>query len=181
MYKKKSSKNLYENNKREDIFRQLSLWMVIFVLNLTFFACNLYYFYLCESGSVFGIVIRILVHKVAGYWFNLDPDPHPQHWKEVSVFYRDIFFFIDYIRSGSENPFLKKLGKKIPIWQNPDSRQCFKIIFNFCLWLGLLAIKLGKKIPIWQNPDSRQCFKIIIFNFSCAWFCLVTTTLWSAV
>ena len=35
------------------------------------FSFHLIFLYLCESGSI----LRIRIHKVAKYWFNLDPDP----------------------------------------------------------------------------------------------------------
>ena len=49
-----------------------------FVFNLTPFASNLSYICLSGFGSVFGIPVRIRIHKGPEYGSNLDPDP--QHW-----------------------------------------------------------------------------------------------------
>ena len=49
-----------------------SKWWILF-FSLSYFASNLYYYYLYGSGSVFWI--RIRVHKVVEYGSNLDPDP----------------------------------------------------------------------------------------------------------
>ena len=71
----------------KEIFTQLSLWIVnfyvkvvselwIFILNLISFAFILFYIYMCGSGSVF--LIRIRIQKAPEYGSNMDPDP--QDW-----------------------------------------------------------------------------------------------------
>ena len=60
----------------DEIFRQLSLRManyLLFKFNLTPFASNLSYFYLCGSRSMFRIQIQI--DKVVEYGSNLDLGP----------------------------------------------------------------------------------------------------------
>ena len=66
----------------EEIFIQLSLRIVNFCLNLTHFATHLSYIFMCGSGSVLGIRIRI--QKAPEYGSNTDPDP--QHCLEIITF-----------------------------------------------------------------------------------------------
>ena len=69
----------------KEIFNQMSLWIVIYILNLLSFAFILSYIYMCGSGSVFGIRIRI--QEAHEYGSNTDPDP--QHWFEHCRFSYD--------------------------------------------------------------------------------------------
>ena len=59
------------------------LW--IYILKFTAFAFILSYIYMCGSGSVFGIRIRI--QEAHEYGSNTDPDP--QHWFEHCRFSYD--------------------------------------------------------------------------------------------
>ena len=60
------------------IIKFLVNWVIemIYILNLTPFVSILSFFYMCGSGSVFWIRIRI--HKAPEYGSNMDPDP--QQW-----------------------------------------------------------------------------------------------------
>ena len=49
--------------------RIFAWWIYVFKFNLTPFACNFSYIYLCVSGSVFGIRIRI--RKGPEYWIRI--------------------------------------------------------------------------------------------------------------
>ena len=60
----------------EEIFSQLSLWIVNLCHSITTFSSNLSYIYLFGSGSVFGIWILVL--KGPEYGSNFNPDP--QRW-----------------------------------------------------------------------------------------------------
>ena len=58
----------------KEIFNQLSLWIVIYILNLTSFAFILSYIYMCGFGSVF----RIQTEKAPEYGSKMDPDSQSQ-------------------------------------------------------------------------------------------------------
>ena len=55
--------------------------MLVYILYLSPFVSIFSYFYMCGSGSVFQIRIRI--HKAPEYGSNTDPVPDPQHWSAV--------------------------------------------------------------------------------------------------
>ena len=61
----------------EELFSQSSLWKVNLCLKSSTFCLILSYIFLCGSGSVFGIRIRI--HKAPEYGSNTNADPDPQH------------------------------------------------------------------------------------------------------
>ena len=65
----------------EQIFNQLSLWLVSLCLQFYTFASNLSYIYMTESGSVFGMRIRI--HK----------GPEYGKFHNTALFYKNIIIF----------------------------------------------------------------------------------------
>ena len=71
------------------VSRVFELW--IYFLNLAPLAAFLSYFYMCGSGSVFGIPVWIRIHKAPEYGSNTDPQQCPHHMR-LSL--NTCFFFL---------------------------------------------------------------------------------------
>ena len=77
-YERKIKNNFRKKCPQKYLFLKVSEWrirayIITYVFNLTPFAKNVSYIYLCGSGSLF--VIRIRIHKGPEYGSNQDPDP----------------------------------------------------------------------------------------------------------
>ena len=71
----------------KEIFTLLSLFIVNFYFKSSIFFFILSSIYMCGSGSVFRIRIRIQKAPEYGSNTDPDPDPDPQHWDTVLLIF----------------------------------------------------------------------------------------------